>query len=124
MKYHLSILSVLVVLFGCGKGNGQATLTTYDDPDAYSVYEAVIKNEWPIRVAKATRLVIQAETTEFPGYKGERYMCLKPPPGEESTLGVLITSYLKTNEKPRQLQRKFDVDLPYEIVSKSLLGRM
>jgi hypothetical protein len=104
----LSCSSVLV---------GQEKPKSYDDRDAYEVYAAIIGDEWPISAAKATQLVIQAETTMFP----HRPMCLKPAPGDESTLGALITSYLKANEKPRLLQRKFRVELPYEVVSKSVL---
>src|SRR5436190_9952167 len=96
---------------------GQCPLKSYDDPDAYAVYKAVIMNEWPARVAKATRFAFQAETTDFGGGSGSgRPMCLKPAPGDESRLRPLITSYQKANDKPRLLKQKFEIDLPYQIV--------
>lgn len=102
---------------------GQESAKPYDDRDAYEVYGAIIGDEWPISAAKATRLVLQAETTTFPGF-GENKLCLKPAPGDEPTLGPLLTSYTKANEKPRVLQKNFKLDIPYELVSRSELDKI
>lgn len=99
---------------------GQESPKPYDDSDAYEVYAAIIGNEWPISAAKATRLVLQAEITTFPF----RPMCLKPAPGDELTLGPLLTSYTKANEEPRVLQKSFKLDIPYELVSRSELDKI
>lgn len=114
MMLFLSFSSVLL---------GQEKTKPYDDSDVYKVYDVIIRNEWPISVAKATRLVLQAETTTIPGF-GENKLCLKPAPGDEPTLGPLLASYTKANEKPWVLQKNFKLDIPYEIVPRSELDKI
>ena len=48
-------LSLLLVL-------GQPSPAPLTDPDVYAVYAAVLESGWPVRVAHATRLLIQEST--------------------------------------------------------------
>jgi hypothetical protein len=86
----------------------------YEDGDAYEIYSALIPSEWPSRVAKAKSLVILAETTNYE-------MCLRPDKESEAKVGPAISDFVKQNEKPRLLARKFNVGMPYQLVAAAKL---
>jgi hypothetical protein len=100
----------------------QTIATSYDDPDAYAVYDAIVVNEWPVRIAKAGKLVIQAETSDYPAIGGNNGICLTPAVGEESTLGPLIEAYAEANKRTSLLRRKFDLPYGYEIVPQETIA--
>lgn len=82
----------------------------YEDADAYEVYSAILPSEWPMRVAKAKRLVIRGATVNYE-------MCLGPEKGWEEVIGPAISDYVKLNEKTWLLQQKFGLGIPYELLS-------
>jgi hypothetical protein len=118
MKNALLILSVLVVL-GVRNASAQNTPLAYDVPEAYAVYSAIVANEWPIRVAKAQRLVIQAETIDYPDLPKDEKICLVPTNDEKSLYDPVIAEYVAVNKKTWLLQRKFEIGIPYEFISKA-----
>jgi hypothetical protein len=91
-----------------GGNNGNATL--YEDQEAYEIYSAILPSEWPLRVAHAKNLIIQTETK---GYE----MCLRPDEDWEEKVGPAISDYVKLNAKPSLLQRKIDIEVPYQLIA-------
>ena len=118
MKNPLRILLVFVVS-GVQMASAQNTTLAYDVPEAYAVYSAIMANEWPIRVAKAQRLVIQTETTDYPDYSKDEKICLVPTKDEKSLYDPVIADYVAVNKKAWLLQRKFEIGIPYEFISKA-----
>lgn len=112
-----SILSLLVLFCGTHIAVAQNTSAAYEDADAYAIYSVILGNEWPVREAKAKRLVIQIETEDYPGFDDTD--CLKPEKGEEEKSAPVITAYRSANKDPKLLQRKFDPNVEYELVSKA-----
>jgi hypothetical protein len=55
-------------------------------------------------------LVIRTETR---GYE----MCLRPEKESEIIIGAAISSYVKLNEGAWPLQRKFNINMPYELLT-------
>src|SRR5688572_33140299 len=71
-KISLFVVLTLISLCGVRMPVGQNAARSYDDPEAYAVFSAILEDEWPIRVAKAKRLVIQVETTDYHDFGIER----------------------------------------------------
>lgn len=99
------------VFVSCG-----AAQSEYRDPDAYTVYAAIIEKEWTIEEVKAEKLVIQSETEDHLSNHGQK-MCLKPAPGDEQA-SIILKAFQQANEKPWLLQRLFDIPQAYQLVSK------
>ena len=91
-----------------GGNNGRATL--YEDQEAYEIYSAILPSEWPLRVAHAKNLIIQTETK---GYE----MCLRPDENWEEKVGPAISDYVRLNAKPSLLQRKINIEVPYQLIA-------
>jgi hypothetical protein len=84
-------------------------LPEYADSEAYQVYAAVLPAEWPVRIAKAKMLIIQAETSSY-------QMCLRPEKEWEEIVGPAIAQYLTSNSHPWRLQQMFSLDVLYTVV--------
>jgi len=82
----------------------------YNDADAFEVYSAILPSEWPLRVANAKTLVISSATV---GYR----ICLVPEKESEEIFGPAISDYSRMNEKPRLLQQKLSLEIPYELIT-------
>ncbi len=81
MRVLFSIALVIGTLVGCLEAQTRANKPApYIDPEAYAVYSEVIMKEWPVTVAKAKRLIIQAENAESIAIGSQKAMCLKPSP--------------------------------------------
>jgi len=108
----------LVFMTAVGIASAQ-TARTVNDPDSYAIYTAVLRDEWPVRDAKAKRLVMMIETEVYP----EKIMasCLKPEPAYKAELEPLLLAYREANKRPWTLQRKFDISIPYELVTRDSL---
>ena len=104
-----SLLIVPLLLFQ-GAGSNQDTPKPYEDDEAYAVYSAILLSEWPVRVAHAKTLIIQTETTSYD-------MCLRPEKEWEEKVGPAISDYLKVNAKPSLLQRRMNIDIPYQLIA-------
>ena len=112
------VFPISLLLMGLSIVSGaQTPPAAYDDADAYAVYAAIIVDDWPVKVAKARKLVIETETKDNPFfYERNGHVCLKPAAGEETTLEPLIEAYEKANKQTLSLQRKFVLPLEYELV--------
>lgn len=89
-----------------------ADAKNYDDTEAYKVYSAILPQEWPWEEADATTLVIRIETEPYG-------MCINPDRESGKIVGTAIADYKKKNGGKWLLQREFDIDKPYEMVSSS-----
>ena len=87
----------------------------YNVPEAYEVYAAILPGEWPWTVNHEATLAIIEETKLY-------NMCLEPAGKSKSLLGQVIADYIRVNQKPSLLQRKFEINKPYELVSRSGRG--
>lgn len=97
----------LALFQSSGGNNGNATL--YEDQEAYEIYSVILSSEWPLRVAHAKNLIIQTETK---GYE----MCLRPKEDWEEKVGPAISDYVRLNAKPSLLQRKINIEVPYQLI--------
>jgi hypothetical protein len=102
------LMTVIVLAPAQEKGLSEAK--AYDDVEAYKVYSAILPNEWPWSEANATTLVIRAETEPYA-------MCIAPDKKSEKIVGNAIADYKKKNAKKWLLQRQFEIDKSYEMVS-------
>jgi len=84
----------------------------YQDPEAYQVYSAIIPLEWPSRVANARALVISGKTARFD-------MCLHPDEGSDKIIGAAIEDYVRLTKQSWQLESRFSLKTPYELVTPS-----
>ena len=115
MKNALAILILMFSLSGGRAFFGQAA--AYGDAEAYAVYSVVVEADWPLRSAKAKRLVIRTETADYPSYgDGSDQNCLTPAKGEEAIYGPAIAAYREANKQTLLLQPKFDVSVPVQLV--------
>ena len=88
----------------------QNSAAEYDDKDAYEIYSLLLPDEEAYRLANGT-LVIQQETvnSETPDY-----FCLEPQVASE--FKGAMEDY-KRHEEAMLLQRRFEIDKPYELVN-------
>lgn len=104
-------LSYSFLSFQSGAVNINDQPQPYEDADAYEVYAAVLSLKvaasWP---EAAKTIVIQSQTIKF-------RMCLRPEPESERIIGTAISDYIKLNEKPWLLQKRFVIEKSYELVS-------
>ncbi len=104
----ISLLILPLLLYQSGNSNNGKP-TPYESQDAYEVYSAILPSEWPLRVAHAKALIIQTETR---GYE----MCLRPEKEWEQKIGPAISDYVRMNAKPSLLQRRINLEIPYQLV--------
>jgi hypothetical protein len=112
MVQIISLLLVSLLFVQSGAKDSDSPPVPYEDADAYEVYAAVLPLDWVWRDAKAKKLVIRSATTTYE-------MCLRPEPESEKIIGSAIANYLKQNEKPKTLQRQFNLEKPYELLTAS-----
>jgi hypothetical protein len=62
-----------------------------------------------LRAARAKTLIIQNETKGF-------QMCLRPEKEWEEKVGPAISDYVRLNREPLLLQRKINVEVPYQLI--------
>ncbi|MFT3745908.1 MAG: hypothetical protein QM785_16665 [Pyrinomonadaceae bacterium] len=92
--------------------------TAYNDNEAYQVYAALLPAEWTVKEAKAKKLVIVGETSDFRSFAREKKesICLVPAEGEESIYAPVLKNYVDVNKTKWTLQRKFPDGISYELV--------
>lgn len=83
-------------------------------PEAYEVYSAILPDQWTWRDAKASALVIRAETVSHE-------MCLKPDAKSAELLDPAIADFVKVNSTPSVLQQMFNISKPYELIDSETL---
>ncbi len=92
-------------------------LAEYDDQDAYAIYSRLLPSEQSYGFAKGT-IVIQQETAA--PVKLDDY-CLTLEAARE--FKNAIEDY-KRHTEPMLLQRRFEIDKPYELVSTETIGTL
>jgi len=88
----------------------------YDDPDAYQIYSLLLPHEESYGFAKGT-LIIQQETVSNFAAAGA---CLTPEVAKQ--FKDAISDYERARTKTRLLRQHFQIEKPYEIVSKETLA--
>ena len=106
-----TIVAVLFCLVMTG-GTSAQSQRRIDDPEAYAIYSLLISNERPIREGRAKKPVIIAETSNH----AEISTCLECGPIPDPGIASLVRAFQEVNKSPWQLQRKFTLSLPYELV--------
>ena len=109
MLRQITSLLILPLFLYQSASNNKAGATLYEDQEAYEIYSAILPSEWPWRVAHSKTLIIQTETK---GYQ----MCLRPDKGSEEKFGSAISAFVSLNKTPSLLQRKIDIEIPYQLI--------
>jgi hypothetical protein len=81
----------------------------YEVAEAYQVYATVLPNRWPVTVAHAKKLLIQAETVDYTN-------CLKPEGDSIATVGAAIKSYEELNQHSWLLGKTLQMDQQYDLI--------
>jgi hypothetical protein len=110
MLAELKSLLILSLLLSQGAISSGDKPTPYKDQEAYEVYSVILPSEWPLQVAHAKTLIIQRETKGF-------QMCLSPDKELQEKVGPAISDFVRSNATPSLLQRRIDVDVPYQLIS-------
>jgi hypothetical protein len=126
MKSLFIVAIVFLLSLSAGVAQGPADSSAYNVDDAYQVYNAVIRHEESFRRAKGT-LVIQQETVAICGDKscGPNWVpspperCLSDEAAE--TFKDAIASFVRVNSYRWVLQRRFEIEKPYEFVSEKTI---
>lgn len=109
MLTKLTSLLLLPLLLSQAVSSSGDQTKPYEDQEAYEVYSSILPSEWPLRVARAKTLIIQNETKGF-------QMCLRPEKEWEEKVGPAISDYVRLNREPLLLQRKINVEVPYQLI--------
>jgi hypothetical protein len=88
------------------------TLLSYNDPEAYKVYEALLPTDLTVTAAHARRLLIQAQTGSHPNF------CLKPAPESAALLQSVFDSFVALSKTTWLLQPNFRLSTSYEFASR------
>jgi hypothetical protein len=88
------------------------------DSDAYDVFAAVLPSEWPVRVGRAKRLLIQ-DTTTVDRLTPDGAECY--PEGLEGSWLEALADFKKQNATSQLLSPSFPIGLPYDLESKDVL---
>ncbi len=89
-----------------------ATNDFLQDADAYAVYAAVLPDEWPVRIAKATEVVFAPTTSVYPF----RDCTLSGKP-LETTWRSTLEDFNRQNAKPKRLVQGFPMSPSYVLAS-------
>lgn len=100
----------LVFIVLVPKQNSVAAARNYEEPEAYRVYSSIFPKEWAWQEARANTLVIRVETVPYT-------MCIEPDKESEKIIGNAIADYKAVNQHKWLLQRQFDIEKPYELIS-------
>ena len=118
----MRVVSLIVfVLIGFVWVGRAQTAAKVEDPDAYAVYSVVFTPEPGEKAAKPRRLIIRAETSDYPRFSSEPDGCLEPDAENEARLRPLIDSYRKANKIRSVLQQKFNFPFEYELIPADLI---
>ncbi len=108
------MLALVLLLAGWPVIAGAAQ-TPLTDPEPYAVYSAVIPTAWPVRVAHATRPLIQ-DTTEI-GHLSQP-PCYPEGAGIEGPWAAALADFKQQNAQRWALRQQFQINLPYDLERK------
>ena len=112
-----SLVAACLCWSAIAAGQTSAAAKTYDVKDAYQIYSLLLSHEELFNFAKGP-LIIQAETEESKGDLSEP--CVTPEAA--SRFKDAIADYKRVNKKQWLLQRQFQIEKPYGIVSSETIG--
>jgi hypothetical protein len=88
------------------------------DPDAYAVYNAVIRSDWLLRVAHATELLIEdATVNESPSFK----QCVPAGPDMKGAWADALNEFKTQQTTAKFLDRQFSLPVAYRLESKDTI---
>lgn len=106
-----SLVAACLCWSAIAAGTDPAAAKSYDVTDAYRIYSLLLPYQESYGFAKGT-LIIQEETVST---RDGAEPCVTP---EAATrFKDAITDYKRLNRKPWLLQRRFEIEKPYELVS-------
>jgi hypothetical protein len=109
----VSAITLATVVLGVASSGGQTPEPrTVEDPEAYAVYASLLPKEWPIVVARATRLVIQRETATYDD-------CLPQGPPMQREWSAALKNYRQENATVRSVLPGRALGYPYEVVPRA-----
>ena len=122
MKKRHSLFLIVLVLLLDPRVHGQSSEPAiYNDTDAYDVYSAVLSLPENSTRPKQKIYVIRQDTLRvFGAYTDSEPssgICLRPDDEFKPIVGPAIEDYLRENKTKWRLGKKFDLDVPYELVS-------
>lgn len=107
----LAVAAAVALAAGCAPPALRAEAPgAVEDPEAYAVYGAVIRGTWPVTYAKATRLVIRAETV-----RNDRCGLSGPP--VEGEWKDVVDAFARANARPRPLVPDMPMQPPYVLAT-------
>jgi hypothetical protein len=106
------VIAALAFLFSATQPQQSPTTDVYESADAYQIYSLLLPREQSWRFATGT-LVIQQETTSYKVVAGG---CFTDEANEK--FKEAFSDYNAVNGKRWVLQRRFEIEKPYELVSK------
>ena len=93
----------------------------YNDADAYEVYSAVLSLPFNGNLPKSKILIIRQETLRnFGAYldsEPDSTICLRPDADFKPIVDPAIEDFLQRNKSKWKLQNRFDLEIPYKLVS-------
>ena len=112
----IAVLASCMAICDLGQTAEPATAKTYDVQDAYRIYSLLLPQEESYGFAKGT-LVIQEETVS-------KTLPARPcvTPEAATRFKDVIADYERLNKTQWLLQRQFQVDKPYEVVSSDTIN--
>jgi len=111
-----SLVAACLCWSAIAAGQTSAAAKTYHVEDAYQIYNLLLPHEESYGFAKGT-LIIQEETVSK---RDASEPCVTPEAA--SRFKDAIADYKRLNKKQWLLQRQFQIEKPYEIVSSDAIG--
>ena len=111
-----SLVAACLCWSAIAPGQTSIAAKTYDVKDAYQIYSLLLPHEESYNFAKGT-LIIQEETESK---RDVSEPCVTPEAA--SRFKDAIADYKRVNKKQWLLQRQFQIEKPYEIVSSETIG--
>jgi hypothetical protein len=103
-------------------------LPIYEEKVAYEVYSAILSSFEAARSTKLKRLVIRQETLRNFGAVLDAdpsdSICLRPDAESAKIIGSAIADHVKVNKMKWRLQEKFELGIPYQLVSSDVIMSM
>jgi hypothetical protein len=108
---RITVLTLTGLLLFSGSSQPSSEAAPYNVEDAYQIYSLLLPHEQSFDFAKGT-LVIQQETVPGPEPSAQ---CLSPEAAQR--FKEAVADYSRIKRKHWLLQRQFQIEKPYEIVS-------
>ena len=105
-----TVAGASIALLGVASRSQDLGAVAVDDREAYAVYSTLLPNEWTVRVAHATTLVIQKETAT-------NRECMPSGKPLETDWRPVVDGFKAANAKVCAVLSGYDLGRPYVVVS-------